>query len=309
MEGAYPSDSVAPLAALRDLVRLRAGAPAGWRTLSALTALEMVEMYRARLADLRPLSGWQHLRSLTISMGSLASLEGIEAFSSLESLTLVALRIPDLGPLSGLPALAELSLLDVDGVRDIGPVGTLPSLRRLAIRASPGGARRNVGPAAIATLRPLAGLARLETLELRVGVEDGDLGSLADLAALRRVELTGAPGPQVARLRAARPDLDLALHDVPAGPAGVAVAGVTIHPPAAGQPRWWIFEDLAERLGTATNADAETLVRLAITARDAALSERVRYDAEAGGVAIEAPTEADIRSVAAIVGGLSSALR
>ena len=104
----WPGDSVAPLAGLPALVRLRADAPSGWSALRACPALEDVSAIGPRMANLRALRTWTRLRTLTLTGASVRALAGMEAFAALERLRLVMLTVTDLAPLAELPALRRV---------------------------------------------------------------------------------------------------------------------------------------------------------------------------------------------------------
>ncbi len=305
IEGGYPRDSMAPLAGLTELVRLRASVPGGWTAMAASTRLEEVEAFRPRLKDLRRLRTWTRLRRLTISMGGLESLAGAEAFERLEALTLVDLRLDDLGPLHGLPALAEVRLVALGRVHDLEPLGTLPALRSVTIRGGHGPSET----VHVDSLAPLALATSLEELVLRHAlVDDRDLRPLADLPALRRVELFGDLERPAAALRIARPDVEVVLRSPTDAPPGFAAGPVTIHPPIGSQTRWWILEDATRLLDQPTNADAEQALRQELERTDRPLLGRLDFDTEAAALGVDAPSEADIRAVAAVIERLARSL-
>jgi len=115
----WPRDSVAPLAGLPALVRLRADAPSGWSALRACTALEDVSAIGPRIANLRALRAWTRLRTLTLTGGAVRELAGVEAFAALERVRLVMLTVTDLAPLAGLPRLADVELVGLQRVHDL----------------------------------------------------------------------------------------------------------------------------------------------------------------------------------------------
>jgi hypothetical protein len=302
LNGAYPTDSLAPLAALTELVALRADARIGWPALAGCAKLEDVEAYRARLTDLRPLRTWTRLRRLTVSMGGLTSLEGIAAFEALDRLTLIALRLDRLSGLSGLPRLEELRLIHLRRLHDLGPLGRMPALRRLEIR----GGRTPAETIRVNSLRPLATATSLEDLVLdHATVDDRDLRPLVELPALRRVALFGELEREATELRASRPDVEVSLRKTQIGPTGSDVEQVTIHPPLLGRTRWWVLQDLTDVLDVETNAQAEALLRAATADVDPGLAARLEFDTEADAMGVDAPTEADIRSVAGIINQLA----
>ena len=75
-------------------------------------------------------------------------------------------------------------------------------------------------------------------------------------------------------------------------------------PVDAGAAQAWMFDDLAELLGTSTNYAAEKKIRSAVKKLDAKLASRLEWDTEAGAVGIYAEHEQDMRKVAEIVNEL-----
>jgi hypothetical protein len=294
----WPQDSVAALASLHRVERLRADAPSGWSALRTCVALRWVSAIGPRIASLRPLKTWEHLRQLTLTGSGIGALAGMDAFSALERLRLVMLKISDLAPLRGLPRLIDVELTGLNRVRDIGPLGTLPSLRRLVV-ARAGGEYQDI--VHIASIRPLATGSALEEIQLPgTVIDDGDLTPLAALPALKRLTVFGDVGRAVDALRNTRPDLDITWHRGQTSP-GERVGIVFIRPPAEHLANWWIREDLADRLFVRTNADAEERLRVTLAADDAALLERLEFDTEADAVTILARDEADLRVVARVI--------
>ncbi|HEY0782027.1 MAG TPA: hypothetical protein VGE98_06230 [Thermoanaerobaculia bacterium] len=303
LDGCLAKDSLRPLAGLVELKRLRADAPAGWSALNSLTALEEVVAIQPRLANLRALHTWTRLRALTLTGSGIRGLSGMEAFRALERLRLVMLPVDDLSPLSGLPRLAEIELTGLLRARDLEPLGTLPSLRRLRIERA-GIEDRDI--VHVETLRPLAAAPALEELVLQATVvNDGDLRPLADLPALRRVEVFGELADAVAALRRFRPDLQLIWKPGSKPLPGVEVGPVLLHPANEQIPVWWMREDLTQLFGVPTNADAEALLREALAAEDPALLARLRFDTEGDAVMVEAEREGDLRAVARAIESLT----
>jgi hypothetical protein len=293
-------ESVAPLAALQELVELRADAPSGWSALRACVALERVVAVQPRLASLRMLRAWTRLRELTLTGGGVESLAGMDAFEDLRTLRLVMLPVDDLEALAGLPRLADVELTGLTRVRDLAPLGRLPALRRLVV--SPAGLD---APLRIASVRPLATATALEELSLRrCIIEDADLSTLTELPALRRVTLFGELGAAVDMLRRARPELHIDWQSSVAQP-GERVGPVHVRAPSGSIAEWSLREDLTELLGAPTNHDAERRLRRAIAAADAGLLARLEFDTEADAVVVMAAREDDIRAIAGIIAGIA----
>jgi hypothetical protein len=294
----WPQDTIAALAGLAQLVRLRSNAPLGWSALRACTALEDVAAIRPRLASLRSLKTWTHLRRLTLTGSGVRNLAGMEAFTRLEDLRLVMLTVDDLSPLAGLPGLADIALAGLSQAHDLTPLGTLPSLRRLVMSRA-GGEYRDI--VHVDSLRPLANSRALEELTMNATVvDDGDLSPLVALKSLRAVRLFGDLGEAVAGLRNARPDIDVTWSPAGAAP-GERVGVVFLRPPARGIPSWWIREDLTELFGVPTNADAEERIHAVLAAEAPEVLGRLIFDTESDAVCVSAEREEDARLVANII--------
>jgi hypothetical protein len=142
-----------------------------------------------------------------------------------------------------------------------------------------------------------------EVVLLQTVVADGDLSPLAELRNLQRVRLGPNIGADVEQLRAARPGLQIEYTPPNKEVDGSAeqIGFVTIQRPRAEISQWSIFQDLASRLGVATNYAAEGRIKREVRKRDLALARRLDWDTEAGAVGCYAETEDDIRTVAEIV--------
>ena len=301
----YPRDSVEPVSNLERLTYLRIeghGQTSGWASLRRCVHLEEASLLSVQLSNLRRLNTWKRLRHLSLSGRGLKSLEGIQAFEHLETLNLIWLGTGDLMPLRGLTTLSDLWLTLMDRCRSLEPLAGLPALRRLVVYQPAMNARE---VSHIDTLKPLATLASLEEFVL-VGtkIDDGDLSPLFDLPRLARVHLGQDVGADVEKLRRARPDLRIVYFPPKAGPPAERVGEIAIHPPQGAVKEWWIFEDLAEGLGTETNYAAERQVRKAIKKVCPDLLHRLSFDTEAGGVSLSAVSEEDIRRAAEILNEL-----
>ena len=303
---AGPRDSVKPVAGLRNLEYLfLRGGRNGWAHLGALDGLEEVAIFDARLPDLRVMRRWERVRSLYLRGRRIKSLGGIRALEALQWATLDYLGVTDLAPLDGLERLTrlELSALRLD---DLSPLARLSSLRDLTLSGGE-------SPWHVASLAPLAELTHLQELKLRgARIRDRDLSSLERLPSLRRVDLypAGYLGDAVTSFRRARPGVTVAVPDADGNATpGIAVGPVEIHPPEPEMdlPDWWIFQDLTDLLGVGANADAEARLRRAIGRRSRDLLKRLSFDTEAGGVGVEAKSEADIREVAQLIRELAAA--
>jgi hypothetical protein len=297
----YPGDSVAPVGRLTGLIRLSVGGPrvTGWRALAACELLEEALLNGLTGANLRPFAGWNRLRRLTITRRGLRSLAGVGVLAALEELDLRLMSVEDLAPLAALPRLRSLRLIGLKAAQDLSPLAGLRTLQRLEV------SRAGIEVADVVhidSVRPLAGLDRLEEVVLSgTVVDDGDLAPFAALPGLRRLVLYGAGGPVVDELRS-RPGLELIVVPGPSAPAAVA-HGLPIR--SAPDETWCLRADLTERLGVDTNYDAEEVVREAVMGRDRELARRLSFDTEAGAVEISAADQADLHAVAAIIDSLS----
>ncbi len=296
-----PLDDVSQMA---DLSYLHIKGPAkGWAKLGRCTQLEEAHLIEVQIANLRRWNNWQKLSVLVLSGRGVKSLAGLEACRALRRLTLLNLSMRDLSPVALLPELESLELRMAAEAPDLASVVRAPALQSFAIDSS-AAENQVIRLPSVKILAEAQGLERLVLLE--TAVEDGDLMPLAELPRLRFLHLGSQIGADVEKLRAARPDIEIRYH--PPDPKWAALreesGAVTIQKPGAGLTDWSIFQSLALVLHRATNYDAEKLIRGEIKKRDAALAKRLDWDTEAGAVGIYAKTEADIRTVAAIVNEL-----
>jgi hypothetical protein len=249
------------------------------------------------------ISTWTALTRLTLTGSGVRSFAGLEAFTSLEELHAALVAAGDLGPLAGLQRLQDVRLIGLTRVHDLSALGSVPSLRRLEI-ARAGIEFRDI--LQLDSLRPLRSARRLEELVLRAAViRDGDLRPLEELPALRRVDVFGDLAAEVERFKTARPDVVVSWHGGETTP-GTRVGSVHVRPPINRMNRWWIREDLTERLGARTNADAERRLQKAIEAVDPELLTRLNFDTEGDAVSVDAAAEEDIRAVAAAIDSLAA---
>ena len=292
---AGPSTPLAGLANLKRLTYLHLnGGKSGWQKLAGLTELEEVHLLATGLRDLSVASGWTKLHSISLSGRKLTSLDGIERLTGLETCTLDWVAIKDLAPLQGLSRLTDLVLDALVEVRRLDGLRDLPALRRLVMS---GAMERDWR---IASLEPLAQLEALEELDIgQLRLDDPSVEALARLSNLKRLRLWTLN--RVAGLddfRARRPEVEIT--DLGSGQEDsgeVEVGPVTIHPPLETGGPWWILQDLSSVLSTATNAEAEGVLRRRLEAENPALLSRLEFDTEAGGVGIRG-TEEDLREVA-----------
>lgn len=299
----WPSDTVAPLAGLTELTRLRCDAPGGWAKLKSCEKLEEVAAVTARMANLRAWRSWTNLKSLVLTGKGVGSLEGIEAFRRLRRLELVMMTITSLDPLRDLPDLEEVEVRGTQTVTNLSALGALPKLKRLTVNWSGGGFRDIVH---VDSIRPLAKAGALEELTLEgTIIDDGDLSPLAGLPGLRRLRVYGELGPAVAALRRARPDIDVLWREPPK-PSGERVGLVHVQPPVAGSADWWIADDLTQLLHVSTNYAAESKIKTALKQEEPNLLIRLRFDTEAEAIVILAESKPDICAVAQLIGRLNA---
>ncbi|MGI8959536.1 MAG: hypothetical protein ACR2IV_07225 [Bryobacteraceae bacterium] len=300
----YPADSVEPVSELHNLTYLRISGGKGWASLRSCVQLEEAHLIDVRMANLHRWNTWKRLRHLALTGAGLRSLAGIGAMERLESLMLIMVGAGDLSPIRGLLNLREVTFRYVRGCRDLGGLAGLPELKRLNIDQSVSSDRDIFH---VETLRPLAALPYLEEVVLLgTAIDDGDLSPLAQLPNLRKVRLGRHSGADVDKLRVARPDLAVEYTAPPAKSNELTerVGQVTIRRPGAGLQVWSIYDDLASALNVETNYAAEQQVRRVLKKLAPELLSRIDFDTEGGGVGIYAKAEADIRAVAAILGGL-----
>jgi len=297
-----PLDAIARMSALRLLI-IR-GPAHGWAKLRECTQLESASFAEVDMANLKRWNTWKSLRELALTGRRLRSLAGLEASERLERLALVNLQMDDLAPLRNLPHLTSLTIRMPAGRIDLGSIGRVSTLRSLVIDQSVMSDRDIVH---LPTLRHLSSARALEELVLiGVQVEDGDLLSLAELPRLRKVRLGDKIGADVEALRTVRPELEVYYTPPPARRTELElrIGNVTINRPGEEIDTWWVFDDLAELLGTSTNYAAEKQIRSAVKNLDTKLASRLEWDTEAGAVGIYAEHEQDMRKVAEIVNEL-----
>jgi len=178
----------------RNLNRL-----AEWRDFEALWFYSVKD---ARLAELLPRVAPRYLSIVGFKAADLAFLP---ALSRLEALELGHnTRLEDLSDLNRFPSLRLLSLLSCPKVRDIAPIGNLTKLEILDL----GGGMWDKFRAA--TLAPLGRLENLRFVALKaIRIEDESLEPLAGLDRLERLELSNQfPTQEYARLSVALPRAD-----------------------------------------------------------------------------------------------------
>jgi hypothetical protein len=297
-----PLDTISRMHQLRLLI-VR-GPARGWANLRECARLESAAFSEVQMANLKRWNTWTSLRELALAGRGLKSLAGLDANERLEQLTLCNLRMDDLAPLRDLPRLAALTLrMPANGI-DLGSVARVPALTSLVIDQIVNTDRDVVH---LPSLRPLAAARALEELALiGVRVDDGDALPLAGLPKLRKLKLGQDIAVDVGAIRAARPDLEVDYTPPPPRRTDLEerVGGVTINRPGDGVDKWWIFDDLADALGTPTNYAAEKKIQSAVRRQNGELASRLEWDTEAGAVGIFAAGEADIRTVAEIINAL-----
>jgi len=158
-------------------------------------------------------------------------------------------------------------------------------------------------------LRFLAQMTQLEQLRI-VGIRahDGRLDFLAELRNLRRLEVLPESEAQLEELRGAMPGCKVTAEYVPLGSRPDPydrVGDVELWPPIEPDVPWSIFQDLVPELDTATNHEAEKLIRRRLREQDPALLRRLEFDSEADNVGLYAETEADLRAAARAIDQLA----
>jgi hypothetical protein len=297
-------DPLDPLAAMTNLKYLSIRGPAkGWAKLRECTLLEEAHLIDVQIANLRRWDTWKRLRSFTLSGRGVKSLAGLENFEQLEQLTLLNLRMQDLSPLRELSRVTALTMRMPAGGVDLASVAAMPRLQSLVIDDA---AVTDSEVLRVPTLKAMAKASALEELTLFATVEDGDLSPLAELQRLRNLRLGPRIGADVGALRAARPDIliDYTPIDPKWEKLRERVGQITIQRQGEGLEQWSIFESLAPGLRLATNYGAESLIKKEVKKRNPDLAKRLVWDTEAGGVAVFADAEPDIRAVADIMNDL-----
>lgn len=154
--------SIAPLADLRRLRILGLHGPVRQvETLAALDSLDTLSLLSVTLPDLSLVLPMRRLRSLYIGLGGTA----------------------DVSLLPDLPALEELELWRIRGMRDVSPVGAAVNLRELRLQSM----------SAVTELPSLRNLSRLRLLALDTMKGITDLRPVADAPALEELLLVAMP--------------------------------------------------------------------------------------------------------------------
>lgn len=166
--------------------------------LRALTRLRTLNVSDARVSTLAPLASCPHLESLRAARNRITSLAGLEGAYALRELTLTGNAVDDLGPLADKIELRRCAL-GLNAIEDLAPLHGLAKLRMLLVQGN-----------RIRDLGPLAGCAALEVLVCFANPGLSGLMALVELPRLRQVHThCGVPEDELARFRAARPDIDL----------------------------------------------------------------------------------------------------
>ena len=172
---------------------------ADWREFEALWFYSVKD---AQLAEILPSVEPRYLSIVGFKAADLAFLP---PFARLEALELGHnTKLADLSGLSGFTGLRLLSLLSCPEVRDIAPIGALANLEVLDLGGGMWDKFRT------ATLAPLSRLEKLRFVALKaIRVEDESLEPLAGLGRLEGLELSNQfPTQEYARLSVALPQAD-----------------------------------------------------------------------------------------------------
>jgi Leucine-rich repeat (LRR) protein len=166
-----------------------------WRTLKALSALDVVGL---QVTDVSPLSGFTNLSSLRLKNGPLDDVSALKNLTNLSSLDLSLTSVTDLSPLKGLKKLTSLDLHS-SPVTDLSPLKDLTSLEAIELTDTP---VTDISPLSNLTnltniflpqtpvqdISPLRALTHLDTLELSF-TQVHDLRPLKNLKNLSTLDL------------------------------------------------------------------------------------------------------------------------
>jgi hypothetical protein len=279
-------ESIAPLAAATRLQWLAIGWWKGMDRLAALTDLEHVELNEGTVSSLRTFRTWRRLRSLTVFGRRLKSLAGIEQLESLEDVFLYNTAVTDLAPLVASSRLRRLRLDMPSRVVDFAAIGQLEHLESLVVDFK--GSRS----ASMPRLADLTSLRSLRDLGL-TKVDGNGWRALLDLPDLRRILLYGSVDRDAPELFSRRfPTARLDIRPVAPGNAGLEVKELP-------DGSWSIYADVSDLLDVADNFLAEERLREWLRETDPELLDRLEFDSEADALAVTAPSEADVRWIAA----------
>ena len=158
---------------------------ADYEAISQMTGLERLEIVDSPISQLDFLKNLTNLKRLHIRgsrepAGTFSDLSALVGLTNLEDLYLYLDGVSDLNGLSGMSGLKSLVLTGNMEIADLSPLAGLTKLQSLEVPL--GG--ENVG----VDLSPLAGLADLRTL--RTGSNVTDLSPLSGLTGLRELDLT-----------------------------------------------------------------------------------------------------------------------
>ena len=188
--------------ALSGLIHLRelrlAGPVKSLEPLSALTALEHLEVKEAQLVDLRGLENLSDLRKLEVASETLEDVSVLTRLTRLEELSLRATKAKDFSPLGALTALEELALT-FSSVATLEWARSLKKLKHL-----------DVSFTGVTDLSPLADCPRLAHIDaFREKATMLGVGALKGLEGLKHLELNTrkASSKELAALKKARPAL------------------------------------------------------------------------------------------------------
>ncbi len=217
---------VTPLAGLVDLtgLGLRQNAISDIGPLAGLVNLEGLSLHDNEISDLTPVAGMTAMRTFGFSNNPIPSIEALRAMdalselgagglaaelsdiSPLEGKPLVYLNlngnagIEDLAPLAGLTSLETL-LLGNTGVTDLGLLADMTDLRRLQLWGNDGMSdlepltgrdliELDIGGTGVRDLTAVHAMTNLAVLyAYGLGLRDGDIDFIRDLAALERLWL------------------------------------------------------------------------------------------------------------------------
>lgn len=279
-------------ASVRWLSLLRLG-PLSQKRLGPIWLLPALESLRLMNVQLGTLDQVARIASLTeLSVWSTKSFSGISRLKRLRSFHASGIVCPPISELTANVALRDLQIKARTPPTDLAKLGRLAGLERLTLWF--GDIHR---PADIESLSFLRSLGNLRELGVHgVRLRDRDVTPINDLSGLKVLDLSGAFGPEIRRLKGRRGRKTTVTKLVP------ALGGRT----APVRPRlisgtWTIFEDVSSLLGVGNNYDAEKAVRRRLKTVAPEVAACVEFDSEADSFCVRAESRKDLDRIARVI--------